>query len=232
VNDEASAKAGARAPSGQPRAAGLWTLPNVLTMGRIALTPVIAFLPFTEGYLPKLLTFVIFIMAAVSDVIDGHLARRNNLVSDVGKVLDPIADKLLLLATVVPIYYISSARADRYDIPVWRSIPLWVCVVLIGREFALTAFRWWAKRRGVVIAAQGPGKLKTVMQNIFVGGTILWFAFRDAWTPLRLHENGFWVFWKDLHGVFVSVTLGVATVLTVYSFVVYLYRYRALFRAS
>ncbi|MGE0556358.1 MAG: CDP-diacylglycerol--glycerol-3-phosphate 3-phosphatidyltransferase [Gemmatimonadales bacterium] len=213
------------------RSAGLWTLPNILTIGRIALTPVIAFLPFIEGYGPKLLAFVIFIMAAVSDVIDGRLARRNNLVTDVGKVLDPIADKLLLLATVVPIYYVSRARADLYDIPVWRSVPLWVCVVLIGRELAMTVFRWWAKRRGVVIAAQGPGKLKTVMQNIFVGGTILWFAFRDAWAPLRLHENGFWVFWRELHGSFVSVTLGIATVLTVYSFLVYLYRYRSLFRA-
>jgi CDP-diacylglycerol--glycerol-3-phosphate 3-phosphatidyltransferase len=207
-----------------------WTLPNVLTVGRIAMTPVIAFLPLVQGYWPKLLTFAVFIAAAISDIVDGRLARTRNLVSDFGKVLDPIADKLLLLATLVPIYYISQQRADLYDIPVWRSVPLWVCVILIGREFAMTAFRWWATRRGVVIAAQGPGKLKTVMQNIFVGGTILWFAFRDAWTPLQLHKSEFWQAWKGFHGGFVAVTLAVATALTIYSFAIYLYRYRTLFR--
>lgn len=207
----------------------MWTLPNLLTIGRIAITPVIAYLPFIEGYWPKLLTFVVFIIAAVSDVIDGRIARRRGLVTDLGKVLDPLADKLLLLATVVPIYVIAQTRRDLYDIPLWRSIPVWVCLVLIGREFAMTAFRWFAKRRGVVIAAHGHGKLKTVTQNIFVGGTILWFAFRDAWNPLALHKSAFWQFWKDFHGHFISVSLAIATALTVYSFAVYLYRYRRLF---
>lgn len=209
---------------------GIWTLPNLLTMGRIAITPVVAYLPFIEGYWPKLLTFVVFLVAAVSDVIDGRLARSRNEVSDLGKLLDPIADKLLLLATVVPIYFVAQARHDLYDIPVWRSIPLWVCLILLGREFAMTAFRWWGKRRGVVMAAHGTGKLKTVFQNIFVGGTILWFALRDAWTPLALHKSSFWIAWKDFHGHFVAASLAVATVLTVYSFAIYLYRYRQLLR--
>lgn len=207
----------------------MWTLPNLLTIGRIAITPVIAYLPFIDGYWPKLLTFVVFIIAAVSDVIDGRIARRRGQVSDLGKMLDPLADKLLLLATVVPIYVIAQTRRDLYDIPVWRSIPVWVCIVLLGREFAMTAFRWFAKRRGVVISAQGHGKLKTVTQNIFVGGTILWFAFRDAWTPLALHKSAFWQFWLGFHGHFVSVSLAIATGLTIYSFAVYLYRYRRLF---
>ena len=208
----------------------MWTLPNMITMGRIAITPVIAYLPFMAGYGPKLLLFVVFVTAAVTDVIDGRLARSRNEVTDLGKALDPIADKLLLLATVVPIYVIAQTRHDLYDIPVWRSIPLWVCLVMVGREFLMTAFRWWARRRGVVIAAQGPGKLKATMQNIFVGGTILWFAFRDAWHPLALHKSAFWQFWKTFHGAFVSVSLAIATILTVYSFAVYLYRYRQLLR--
>ncbi|MHB1329125.1 MAG: CDP-diacylglycerol--glycerol-3-phosphate 3-phosphatidyltransferase [Gemmatimonadales bacterium] len=208
----------------------IWTLPNLLTIGRIAITPVIAYLPFIGGYWPKLLTFVVFLVAAISDVIDGRLARSRNMVSDLGKLLDPLADKLLLIATIVPIYFVAQDRRDLYDIPLWRSIPLWVCVILIGREFAMTAFRWWAKRRGVVVAAQGPGKLKAVFQNIFVGGTILWFAFRDAWTPLALHESAFWQGWKSFHGHFVSISLAIATVLTVYSFIVYLYRYRQLLK--
>ena len=206
-----------------------WTVPNILTIARIAITPVVAALPFIGGYWPKLVCFVIFVAASITDVIDGHLARRNNQVTDFGKKLDPIADKLLLLATLVPIWYISQQRQDLYNIPLWGSIPLWVCLLLIGREFAMTGFRWWASRRGVVISAQGPGKLKTVMQSIFIGGTIVWFAFRDAIRPLGWEGEPAARWWNQFHGGFVAVSLGIALVLTVYSFVIYLYRYRNLF---
>jgi CDP-diacylglycerol--glycerol-3-phosphate 3-phosphatidyltransferase len=210
----------------------VWTLPNTITLARILMTPVIALLPFIEGYWPKLITFVVFVGAAVSDVWDGRLARSRNLVTDVGKLLDPIADKLLLLATLIPIYWISSERRDLYGIPVWGSIPLWVCLLLLGREFAMTGFRWYAKRRGVVIAAGRSGKLKMVIQSIFIGATIAWFAFRDAVRPLGWEHSGFARFWTQFHGGFVAVALAVALVLTVYSFGVYLYRNRGLFRAS
>ena len=206
-----------------------WTVPNILTIARIAITPVVAALPFIEGYWPKIACFVIYVAASVTDVIDGHLARRNNQVTDFGKKLDPIADKLLLLATLVPIWWISQQRRDLYNIPIWGSIPLWVCLLLIGREFAMTGFRWWAARRGVVISAQGPGKLKTVMQTIFIGGTIIWFAFRDAIRPLGWEGEPAARWWNQFHGGFVAVTLGIALVLTVYSFVIYVYRYRNLF---
>ena len=118
----------------------MWTLPNIITLVRICFTPVIALLPFIEGYWPKLIAFIIFIIAAVSDVYDGHLARSRNEVTDLGKLLDPIADKLLLFATLIPIYFISRWRHDLYDIPIWGSIPLWVCLLLIGRELAMTSF--------------------------------------------------------------------------------------------
>jgi len=76
----------------------VWTLPNVVTIIRIAMTPVIALLPFIDGYWPKLIAFVVFILVAVTDVWDGYLARTRNQVTDLGKVLDPLADKLLLIA--------------------------------------------------------------------------------------------------------------------------------------
>jgi CDP-diacylglycerol--glycerol-3-phosphate 3-phosphatidyltransferase len=207
----------------------MWTLPNIITIVRICFTPVIALLPFIDGYWPKLICFVVFVIAAVSDVFDGYLARSRNMVSDLGKLLDPIADKLLLFATLVPIYWISRQRHDLYDIPVWGSIPLWVCILLIGRELAMTAFRWWAQRRGVVIPAHGAGKLKTVIQNIFIGAIMLWFAFRDARKPMGWERSRFADFWNTFHGSFVAVALAVATLLTIYSFAVYIYRYRHLF---
>src|SRR4029453_18085109 len=135
----------------------MWTLPNIITLVRICFTPVIALLPFIEGYWPKLIAFIIFIIAAVSDVYDGHLARSRNEVTDLGKLLDPIADKLLLFATLIPIYWISRARHDLYDIPIWGSIPLWVCVLLIGRELAMPGFRCGATRRGGMIPQGGRG---------------------------------------------------------------------------
>src|SRR6476660_78698 len=153
----------------------MWTLPNIITVVRICFTPVIALLPFIEGYWPKLIAFLIFVIAAVSDVYDGHLARSRNEVTDLGILLDPIADKLLLFSTLIPIYWISRQRHDLYDIPLLGRIPLRVCALLIGRELAMTGFRWWAKHRGVIIPAGSAGKLKTVIQNIFIGATIAWF---------------------------------------------------------
>ncbi|HET8622928.1 MAG TPA: CDP-alcohol phosphatidyltransferase family protein [Gemmatimonadales bacterium] len=207
----------------------MWTLPNIITIVRICFTPVIALLPFIEGYWPKLICFVVFIVAAVSDIYDGKLARSRKQVTDLGILLDPIADKLLLFATLVPIYFISRARHDLYDIPIWGSIPLWVCVLLIGRELAMTGFRWWATRRGVVIPAGGAGKLKAVFQNIFIGATMAWFAFRDARKPLGWENNQYAQWWNEFHGGFVAVALAVAAALTVYSFAVYIYRHRHLF---
>ena len=207
----------------------MWNLPNIITLVRISFTPVIALLPFIAGYWPKLIAFVIFLAAAISDVFDGYLARSRNQITDLGKLLDPIADKLMLFATLIPIYFISRSRAADYGIPFWGSIPLWVCLLLIGRELAMTLFRWWARRKGVLITAAGPGKLKTVIQNIFIGAVMLWFAFRDARKPMGWEHNRYAAWWNDFHGGFVAVALAVAAALTVYSFIVYIYRYRSLF---
>ncbi|HEX5634169.1 MAG TPA: CDP-diacylglycerol--glycerol-3-phosphate 3-phosphatidyltransferase [Gemmatimonadales bacterium] len=206
-----------------------WTLPNIITLARICFTPVIALLPFIEGYRPKLICFVIFVIVALSDVLDGYLARSRKQVTDLGKLLDPLADKLLLVATVVPIYWISRQREAEYGIPVWGSIPLWVLVLLLGRELAMTIFRQWAQRRGVVIAAGRAGKLKAMMQNVFVGAVILWFAFRDARKPMGWEHSRYAEYWNEFHGGFVAVVMVVAVFLTIYSFVLYIYRNRALF---
>lgn len=206
-----------------------WTLPNVLTLARISLTPVIALLPFIQGYWPKVLAFVIFIAAAVSDVVDGWWARKHNQVSELGQLLDPIADKLLLFAMLVPIFWITrhpTILVD-YRIPWWGSFPVWVLLLLVGREVLITVFRFFAKRRGVIIPAVGAGKLKATVQNVFIGATIAWFAWKDALAQYRW--VGWWRnVWDDFHGDFVALTLAGAIVLTVYSLGVYLYRYRTI----
>lgn len=208
----------------------IWNLPNILTVARIAITPVVAFLPFIEGYWPKLACFVIFVAAAVTDVIDGRIARRRGLITDIGKTLDPLADKLLLLATLGPIWWITTQRQEMYDIPIWGSIPLWACLLLIGREAAMTGLRYAASRKGVIIAAGHDGKVKASLQNVFIGGTLAWFAFRDALVPLGWQGTSFANWWNQFHGGFVAATLGIAVTLTIYSFVTYLIQYRRLFR--
>ncbi len=210
-----------------------WTLPNIITLARICLTPVIALLPFIQGSWPKVVAFVIFLIAAFSDVVDGWLARRYNTVSALGMLLDPIADKLLLFATLIPIFWMTrhpTILVD-YRIPWWGSLPVWVALLLVGRELLITAFRYFAQRRGVVIPAVGAGKAKALVQNIFIGATIAWFAWKDALAERRF-AGAFRNVWDQFHGWFVTITLFGAIVLTVYSLLVYLYRYRALFKVG
>jgi CDP-diacylglycerol--glycerol-3-phosphate 3-phosphatidyltransferase len=210
----------------------VWTLANILTLARILLAPVIALLPFIQGYGPKLVAFVVFLAAAISDIYDGKLARSRQEITDLGKLLDPLADKLLLLATLIPIYWITNFRMREYEIPWWGSLPLWVFVLLMGREVFMTGLRTWAKRRGVVIAAAGAGKLKTIIQDIFIGATILWFAWRDLAAARGWRRGWAGDLWDRIHGGVVAVTLAVAVLLTLYSLAVYLYRYRGLFRSA
>ncbi len=207
----------------------MWNLPNILTLARIGLAPVIALLPFIEGYWPKVIAVVIFVAAALSDLLDGYLARSRRQVTDLGKLLDPAADKLLLFGTLVPIYWITRHPMVLYGIPWWGSLPLWVALILLGRELLMTVFRVLAQRRGIVIPAGREGKLKVVFQYIFIGATMAWFAWRDFLLKTgltgRLKDA-----WDEFHGAVVALTLAVAVVLTVYSFAIYLYRYRALLR--
>ncbi|HXV91288.1 MAG TPA: CDP-diacylglycerol--glycerol-3-phosphate 3-phosphatidyltransferase [Gemmatimonadales bacterium] len=208
-----------------------WTLPNIITLVRIGLTPVIALLPFIQGYWPKVLAFVIFCAAAISDTVDGYLARKHNQVSELGQFLDPIADKLLLFATLVPIFWMTRHPTilTDYRLPWWGSLPVWVAIILVGREVLITVFRWFAKRQGVVIPAAGPGKLKATFQAVFIGATLAWFAWKDAVAELKL-AGWFRDVWEQFHAVVVAVTLLGAVVLTLYSFIHYLYKYRVLLK--
>jgi CDP-diacylglycerol--glycerol-3-phosphate 3-phosphatidyltransferase len=210
----------------------IWTLPNILTVARIALAPVIALLPFINGYPPKLIAFIVFLAAAISDIYDGRLARERDQITDLGKMLDPLADKLLLLATLIPIYWITRYPMREYEIPWWGSLPLWVAVLLIGREALMTAFRQLARRRGVVIAAAGAGKAKTIVQDIFIGATIAWFAWKDMRAAFGWQRGWAGALWDRFHGAVVAITLGGAVLLTAFSLAVYIYRYRRLFRGS
>lgn len=208
------------------------TLPNIITLVRIALCPAVWWLVVQPGTTLRLLGFVVFLAAALSDVWDGYLARKHGWITDMGKLLDPLADKLLLVVTLVPIYLISHRPGEAGEIPFWGPLPLWVLVVIFGRELFMTVFRQYANRRRVVIAAGTAGKRKALVQNLFVGGILLWYPLRQMATDRGWTGTSAWTAWSFVHRVWVGVTLALAVFLTVYSLVDYVWRYRGLFTGS
>jgi CDP-diacylglycerol--glycerol-3-phosphate 3-phosphatidyltransferase len=197
-------------------------LPNALTLARIVLALLVAPMLMTDSFAWRITGFVIFLAAAISDLFDGHLARSRNLVSDFGKLMDPLADKLLLALTFIPFYILNhvTERETRFPWLGW-TLPLWILLVIFGREAFITVFRGFAARRNVILAAGQAGKVKAVFQNIFIGAAILWYALQSA-ARERGWSGGTWEFWQSFHAVFAGVTLAVALLLTVYSLYVYL----------
>jgi CDP-diacylglycerol--glycerol-3-phosphate 3-phosphatidyltransferase len=196
-------------------------------VARIAMCPVIFWLAMSSGAAARFGAFLLFVVAGLSDVWDGYLARRYDLITDIGKLLDPIADKLLLLVTFVPFYLISHRGSELDLLPwPWGALPMWVMIVILGRELFITLFRQYAVRRGVVIAAGKSGKHKALFQSLFVGGLLLLYPLRIV-ADDRGWEGGLWEAWSRFHGAWVSITLAVAIVLTVYSMFDYLWSYRS-----
>src|SRR3970282_848977 len=122
----------------------------------------------------------VFLVAALSDLADGAIARRRGEITDFGKLWDPIADKLLLVATLIPFYLITQSAPEFARIPLFGNIGLWVLVIFLGREILVTWLRTRAARRGTVVAARRSGKYKAFAQNVFIGSMILWLAYRTA----------------------------------------------------
>jgi len=139
-----------------------WNVANAVTMARIALVPFFAAALLAEGGESvgwRLTATGIFLLAAVTDRLDGYLARRDNLVTDLGKLLDPIADKLLIGTGLV-------------GLSILGELPWWVTVVILVRELGITAMRFLVLRYAVMPASRG-GKLKTVLQVVAIALLLL-----------------------------------------------------------
>lgn len=202
--------------------------------------PLIAALPFINSTPARLAAFIIYIVAAISDYYDGKLARTRNLETDLGRLLDPLADKLLLFATLIPMYILMAPAADTFAptraalggahgfpfMTPWGNFGLswWIVTVVIARELFMTVFRHVAARKGVVIAAIGPAKWKTGFQCTWVGAAYFWFF---AATYAAAHEwtNTAWQSFAWFNGTVGIVTMIAAVALTLYSLWLYLARY-------
>lgn len=129
-------------------------LPNKLTVLRVVMIPFfVVFMLADLGSWSKWAALIVFVVASMTDWLDGYLARRDHLVTDFGKFMDPLADKLLVCSALICL-----TDMDR--------IPSWVVIIIIGREFIISGFRLIASDNGVVIAANYWGKAKTVCQMI------------------------------------------------------------------
>ncbi|HYH81015.1 MAG TPA: CDP-alcohol phosphatidyltransferase family protein [Longimicrobium sp.] len=211
-----------------PRTSWL-NLPNAITIGRIALALLLFPMILTDSFPVRLAGFVVFLVAAFSDMVDGKLARSRNLITDFGKLADPLADKLLLASTFIAFYWLAHGREPGTAFP-WfgGTLPWWILAILFGRELFITVFRGYAAKRGVVLAAGAAGKLKAVFQNIACGAIIFWYA---LWSASRLHgwDTSFWNgVWIPFHRAFAIFSLAVAVILTVWSLGVYLRSFRTL----
>lgn len=180
-------------------------LPNLITLARIFLVPIFLYAVLTRltigAYeIGGLVAAAIFIIAAVSDGVDGYLARKNKQVTRLGKFLDPLADKLLVSAALIALVELG-------------HLSTWVAMVIIGREMAVTGLRSIAAAEGTVIAAGPWGKFKTVMQIIFIVTAIL----ASALPP------GLWL--RTLAEFLVQPLLWVAVALTLWSGIDYGWAY-------
>jgi CDP-diacylglycerol---glycerol-3-phosphate 3-phosphatidyltransferase len=221
-------------------------LPNTISAARIVAAPFIAALPFVENVWVRVFAFVLYLVTAISDHIDGQIARSQNLVTDLGKILDPLADKLLLVACFVPMFLLQAPPGDpllklvpalteqsMYPFVTWGLGPIyfpwWVLVPIVGREVFMTWFRGFAQGRGVVIAAQRLGKWKAGFQYTWMGASFCWF-----WYSLAMSQQGWWgspmaLFWARLLGTIGAVTMLVALALTLISLGDYLVRHGSVF---
>ena len=120
-------------------------LPNALTVGRIAATPLIAVLPFADSWTLRLAAFVLFTVAAITDYVDGYLARSRKQETDLGRLLDPLADKLLLVGTFVPMYLLAPTLPVRDAVRRRRPARCGSSSIVLGREVFMTVFRQVAR---------------------------------------------------------------------------------------
>lgn len=186
-------------------------LPNKITIARILLIPIMIIIPYLniQGTIPvggitytNLIILAIFLIASLTDYLDGYLARKNNQVTTFGKFLDPIADKLLVLSALIML-----VEMDK--------IPGWIPIIIAAREFIVSGIRMLAAGEGTVIAASWYGKVKTVSQMIAIS-----LAFIDTSEFMAFTKGGLANFALPLN-ILMSVAMLVSVVMTIFSGVDY-----------
>ncbi len=235
-------------------------LPNWLTAGRIVAAPFIAWLPFSGSSTYRFIAWALFAIAAITDYVDGYLARSRAQETDLGRLLDPFADKLLIVATLIPMFVLTGSGTALSLVsplhtsmvagtvgPVMKTsglaafpfvtpfgligLPWWIPVLILGREVYMSIFRQIARSRGVVISAIGPAKWKTAMQLVWVGSAYFWFFIATV-AMNRGWTGAGWRYFAYFNGIVGVFMMVGATALTIYSLWLYMGRYGKLLRGA
>lgn len=183
----------------------IWNIPNILTLLRIAAIPLLATLLLSPSREAGFWAAALFSIASFTDWLDGYLARRMNIVTVFGKFLDPIADKLIVMAALIMI------------LPFGR-VPAWMVLVILGREIIITGLRGIASTEGIIIPASDLGKYKTIFQIVAIIGLLLHYEYHPYFSidhPLltvNMHNVGMFYLW-------------IATFLTAWSGIDYLAKF-------
>ncbi len=186
-------------------------LPNKITLARICMIPVFVLIFFLDGLLPyaHAISAIIFALAACTDFIDGHIARSRGLVTNLGKFLDPIADKVLVSTAMLLLLTLQGglfARTGEYAYALYVTMAVCICIIM-ARELIISAFRQIAAVNGVVMAADKLGKFKTIFQDVSITVLIFCASFQNLFGDI--------LFWMGF-AAFLA-----ATILTVWSGIAY-----------
>ncbi|KAA0259583.1 CDP-diacylglycerol--glycerol-3-phosphate 3-phosphatidyltransferase [Deferribacter autotrophicus] len=174
---------------------GNFNIANQITFFRLLIIPVFLIFLFINKPYSNIVAAIIFIVASLSDFIDGYIARKYDLVTNLGKIADPVADKILVASAMVALVEL-------------QRIPSWVVIVILAREFAVGALRNFASTNGVIIPAGWSGKIKTTIQLI----SLTMIIFKEKFLGVNMYLIG-------------KVLLYISVVVSILSLVDYFYRY-------
>ncbi len=171
-----------------------FNLPNILTLGRIVVIPFVCLLTLQDTRVTAFVATLIFSVAALTDLVDGYLARLTNKVTLIGKFLDPLADKLFVLSFMLTLLAM-------------KRVPLWLVALILAREITITGLRAIASSEGLVIAARSLGKYKTAFQLVGLVGLLVHYPYQ---VNFGFYEGMF--NFHDMGMFFIYVSLGFAIV--------------------
>jgi CDP-diacylglycerol--glycerol-3-phosphate 3-phosphatidyltransferase len=167
----------------------LWTTPNLLSLFRIALVPVLVYLLHDPGPVAGALAAILFVVGSLSDYYDGYLARKHGIVTTLGKFLDPLADKLLVVSVLIML--VAMPCAEGVAVPCEYRVAPWLAVLIVARELAVTGLRSIASSEGITLGAENLGKYKTIFQIFALTGLLMHYPYAF----IDFHLGGVYFLW-------------------------------------